>query len=551
MAKSALSTSFVPNAFWKVALYMRLSKEDYANSNGKDSGSIKNQRVILRKYAEESGLVVTNEFVDDGYSGTNFDRPGFQGLLRAIQRKEINCVITKDLSRLGRNHLEVGYYIETFFPENRIRYIAVNDQYDSLNGDSDIVPFMNIINEMAAKQTSKKNRQVFESKFRNGGMHSRHVAYGYVKDPENINHRVIDHEVVENVRKIFELAASGVSSYKLQKWLFDHKVECPSYRIYQKTGMYAEIYENCPEERKYKWNAAMLRKMLADMTYLGHSVHYKHRTVSYKNRKQIHYPRDEWMIVENTHEPIITQEQFDQVQANTKSRFRTTKSGEPALFSGLLRCSTCGGSLARYGREGKTSDRSYYVCIKHALRDVYEKCSSHYILEANLKELVLQKIQALFREVKIDKKALSDRLSKTSNSEAKKIENKLKEELAQNKSRLNTLSKLIPKVYEDWAEGRIDEENFRILFDGYQQEQVTCKSKITEIERLLADTEKDNSAKEFVEIIDQLSYPTDLTRELMFDLINKIIIHEPVKNERGTRNVSQQIDIYWKYVGLK
>ena len=550
--KSALAGAFVPATFWKVAIYMRLSKEDYTNAVGQDSGSIKNQRIILRKHAQENGLVIINEFVDDGYSGTNFNRPGFQELLNAIRRKEINCVITKDLSRLGRNHLEVGYYIENFFPENRVRYIAVNEQYDSLNGDSDIVPFMNIINEMAAKQASKKNRQVFESKFNNGGMHSRHVTYGYIKDPDNINHRLIDEEVVDNVRRIFDLAEAGASSYMLQKWLFENKIECPSYRIYKKTGMYSNMFENCPEERKYKWNTAMLRKMLCDMTYLGHSVHYKNRTISYKNKKKVSYPKDQWMIVENTHEPIITQEQFDHVQENIGKRFRAKKDGGVALFSGMLQCSCCGGSLARYGRKGKSGDRSYYVCIKHALRDVFEKCSPHYTSEKDLSEMILKKIQTLFMEAKVDKRALAEKLSKSRNTDKESAEKKAAEELETLQKRARVLVKLISKVYEDWAEERITEENFRMLFDNYQKEQTACAERISELSKLVTkENDKENSIRQFVDIVDQISYPAELTRELLFSLISKIVIYEPVKNEKGTRNVSQQVDIHWRHIGVR
>lgn len=551
MAKSALAHYSIPTNYWKVASYMRLSKEDYANDMGSDSSSIKNQRIILRKHAKENGLFIVKEFVDDGYSGTNFDRPGFQELLKAIQRKEINCVITKDLSRLGRNHLEVGYYIETFFPENRIRYIAVNDQYDSMNGDSDIVPFMNIINEMTAKQTSKKNRQVFESKFADGGMHSRHVTYGYIKDPSDKDHRIVDEEVVGTVKKIFDLAECGYSSYMLQKWLFDNKVECPSYVIYKRTGMYANVFENCPEERKYKWNTAMLRRMISDMTYLGHSVHYKKRRMSYKNKKQISYPKDQWVVIKNTHEPIILQEQFDRVQEFSKIRNRATKSGELPLFSGMLRCSECGGSLAKYTREGKDANRSYYVCIKHASRDVYEKCSPHYTGEAGLSEAVLTKIQELFSETKIDRNALINRISKTVDSKNENSESKQREEIETLKKRLAVLSKLIPKLYEDWASDMIPEETFRSLFDNYQKEQSECTNKLNELEgKMMEFGRKEDVTKEFIRVIDNLSFPTELTRELLCSLIDKIIVYEPIKNKAGTRNISQQIDIHWKHIGL-
>lgn len=551
MVKSALSNSFVPNAFWKVALYIRLSVEDYDNEAGKNSTSVQNQRVILRNYCKENGLLIVNEYVDDGYSGTNFNRPGFNALLDAIKKKEVNCVITKDLSRLGRNHLEVGYYIETFFPENRVRYIAINDRYDSLSGDDDIVPFMNILNEMAAKQTSKKNRQVFESKFSNGGMHSCHVVYGYLKDPQDKNHRIIDHEVIDVVRKIFDMADYGSGPVIIQQWLFDQRIECPSYRIYLQSGMYADLYADCQEDRKYRWNLSMIRRMLSDQTYLGHSVHYKKRTISYKNKKQVYYPEDQWMIIENTHEPIISQDQFDRVQNVIGSRKRRSKSGEVGLFAGLLKCSDCGCALSRYGREGKTMNRNYYVCGKHAQRDVYFKCTPHYTMEQSLSDAILSRIQKLFTEAKLDKGALVKKLIKANQSSHAKTSCSHKEDAASLEKRLKVLNKLIAKLYEDWATEVITEENFVSLSKTYQEEQSACLEKIKEIQRSSHQKkDEEDSVRQFVDIIDHLSYPDKLTRELLFSLISKIVAHEPIKNEAGDRNIGQEIDIYWKYIGL-
>ena len=551
MVKSAVVNSLVPNTFWKVAIYIRLSREDYTGGSGQDSVSVQHQRAILRRYAKENGLVIIDEFVDDGYSGTNFDRPGFKNLIEAIRRKEINCVITKDLSRLGRNHLEVGYYIETFFPENRVRYVALNEQYDSLNGDSDIVPFMNILNEMVAKQTSKKNRQVFESKFSDGGMHSRHISYGYLKDPEDKNHRIVDCDVTHIVHMIYDLADSGKGPIVIQKWLFDHKIECPSYRIFKQSGMYADLFENCPEERKYKWNLSMIRRMLSDPTYLGHSVHYKKRTISHKNKKQIAYPADQWMVVHNTHEAIISQDQFDRVQEVIGTRKRTMKSGEVGLFSGILKCSDCGCSLSRYERAGKTMNRSYYVCNRHSQRDVYAKCTPHYTTEDALSDAILAKIQSVFSEVKLDKKAIIRKIVKANDTTCARLSNQCKEDEASISKRLKVLNRLISKLYEDWASEKISEENFASLSKTYQEEQRACAAKLREIQKTTQNKrDEEDSARLFVDIVDQLACPKELTRDLLFSLVSKIVIHEPIKNEAGNRNIGQQVDIYWKYIGL-
>lgn len=552
MVKSALSNSFIPDTFWKVGIYIRLSREDYTSAQqGMDSVSVQHQRVILRKYAKENGMFIVDEFVDDGYSGTNFDRPGFRRMIDAINRKEVNCVITKDLSRLGRNHLEVGYYIETFFPENRVRYIAINENYDSLQGDSDIVPFMNIINEMAAKQTSKKNRQVFESKFNDGGMHSLIVSYGYMKDPANKDHRVIDKEVVDIVHKVYDLADAGNGPIKIQKWLFDHRIECPSYRVYLKTGMYANLYEGCSDERKYKWNISMIRRMLSDKTYLGHSVHYKKRKISYKHKKQIPYPEEQWMIVENTHEPIIDKDQFDRVQEVIISRKRSSKTGEVGLFAGLLKCSGCNMAMAKYKRGGATMNRSYYVCSRHTKDDILDTCTSHYTREDELSAAVLARIQKLFSEVKLDKNALVKKITRINEKSSEKSSVSISEEIVTTENRMKVLGKLMGKLYEDWASEVISEDNFHLLTKKYQEEQATCRDRLIELRRHTDEHKnEEDRAKKFVDLVDRLAYPEVLTRELLFALISKIVVHEPTKSMRGKRNTSQQIDIYWKHIGL-
>jgi hypothetical protein len=548
MIKSALPYECAINQNWKTGLYIRLSKEDYSAS---DSVSVVHQRKILQQYAKDNNLTVIDEFVDDGYSGTTFERPAFHRMLESISRKEINCVITKDLSRLGRNHLEAGYYIETFFPENQIRYISINEQYDSLHGDSDLVPFMNIFNELYAKQTSKKNRQVFESKFHNGGMHSACISYGYLKNPDDKDKRIIDEEVKDIVNKIYDLAAEGKGPILIQQWLFDNKIECPSYRIYRKTGKLANQFANATDERKYKWNLSMIRRMLSDPVYLGHSVHYKKRTISYKNKRQKYYPTDQWMIVENTHPAIITQDKFDLVQSIICNRKRTTTSGAPALFAGLLKCSDCGCALAYYNREGKTMSRSYYVCGKHAQRNVCDTCTAHYIREDVLTSTVLSQIQALFDSVKIDKKAIIKKLIQLDKTDTMKQAQIAAEEIQTLERRKKVLLKLIPKVYEDWVEELITEENFKTLSSEYQKEQKEINDRIASLQNVISKSKSvSDPANKFVQLIDNLSYPTEVTRELLYSLIDKIVVYESEQNAKGKRNLSQRVDIYWKYIGF-
>lgn len=552
MERSALIRKSIPTEHWKAAAYIRLSKEDYASTSNSDSISIQHQRQILGQFAKDNGLTLINEFVDDGYSGANFERPGFQKMIEAIHAGEINCVITKDLSRLGRNHLEVGYYIETFFPENRIRYISINEQFDSIQGDSDLIPFMNIFNELYAKQTSKKNRQVFESKFANGGMHSRYVTYGYIKNPNDKNKRIIDPEAADVVRKVYDLADDGNGPLRIQEWLFNHKIECPSYRIYRQTGLFKNLYEVTDENRKYKWNLSMIRRMLSDMTYLGHSVHYKKRTISFKNKRQRYLPEDQWVIIENTHEPIINKEKFDSVQMRVGVRKRVSAANNHvALFSGLLKCADCGSSLAHYYKKSaKTNCQDYYICGKQAQHDMLSECTPHYIREDVLQEIVLNKIKTLFKEAKVDKQALIKKLASIDNSEAAHRLRQAKIEIEALEKRNRMLNKLLPKVYEDWVEERISEENFRTLSQTYQTEQTEVSGKLKKLNAYIRATESANDpAQQFADKLDKLMTPEKLTREMLYALIDKIVVHEPLEKSKGKRNKLQQIDIHWKYIG--
>ena len=287
------------------------------------------------------------------------------------------------------------------------------------------------------------------------------------------------------------------------------------------------------------------------MTYLGHSIHYKKRTISYKNKNQISYPRDLWIVVENTHEPIISQEQFDNVQKIAGVRKRVKKKdGNPGLFTGLLRCSDCGNSMARYDRVRKTVDSSHYVCVKNSQSVAYDKCSPHYIREDILTETILGRIQQLFAETKVNKSLLIKKIEKASGCDTSTLQAKWREESEALEKRLGVLNKLLGKLYEDWASGVISEENFSILSQRYQEEQTACLRRLKEIQVQLASIDDNGrSAKRFVDIVDSLSCPTKLTRELLFSLIDKIVVHEANKKESGFRNEDQRIDIYWKYVG--
>ena len=325
---------------YNTALYMRLSRDD--ESFG-DSVSIETQRTVLTQYVREHPeFHVVSEFVDDGWSGTNFDRPQFKRMMEEIEAGNINCVISKDLSRFGREHIMMGYYLEFVFPKLKVRYIAVNDNEDTDKGLSDFAPFKNLINEFMAKDTSRKIKGAFRAKFLNGERVNMMAPFGYIKHPEIKNKLMIDEETAWIVRKIFDLSFHGMGANQISKVLMDEKVPCPGWFQYTRNGCCARFFEGQPEEKRYMWSLTYLKGILKDETYVGNTVHNRLAAVSYKNEKVVRNPQGKWLRVEGTHEAIISQEVFEAVQKQIASRRRECKNKRTQIFAGLLRCADCG-----------------------------------------------------------------------------------------------------------------------------------------------------------------------------------------------------------------
>ena len=301
---------------YNTALYMRLSRDDELQG---ESGSIQTQRMMLRQYAAEHGLNVIDEYIDDGWSGTNFDRPDFQRMIDDIEDGKINCVVTKDLSRLGRNYILTGQYTEIYFPSKGVRYIAVNDNVDTINGENELAPFLNILNEMHARQTSKKVKAAMRTRFANGAHYGAYAPLGYVKDPDKKGHLLIDPETRWIIEKIFDLAVHGRGAASITRILVEEKVPTPGWLNFQRYGTFANIYAGAPEEKAYAWTIAQVKSILKEETYIGHSVHNKQTNISFKNKKKVRKPKEEWYRVENTHEAIISEDVFRQVQEQIAS----------------------------------------------------------------------------------------------------------------------------------------------------------------------------------------------------------------------------------------
>lgn len=528
---------------YDTALYLRLSRDDELQG---ESGSIQTQRMMLRQYAKENNLNVVDEYIDDGWSGTNFDRPAFQRMIEDIEDGKINCVVTKDLSRLGRNYILTGQYTEIYFPSKGVRYIAINDNVDTINGENELAPFLNILNEMHARQTSKKVKAAMRTRFANGAHYGAYAPLGYIKDPDKIGHLLIDPETKWIIEKIFDLAVHGRGAASITRILVDERVPTPGWLNFQRYGTFAHIYADAPEEKAYAWTIAQVKSILKEETYIGHSVHNKQSSISFKNKKKVRKPQEEWFRVENTHEAIISDEVFRQVQEQIASRRRKCKSGTTQLFSGLIKCADCGWSLAYGENKQNKTPYGYYHCSKNG--QGLRQCSMHYIRYDVLYAYVLSRVQYWSKQAQQDDSRLLKRLLHVSDKERNAAKKKHEAELRKAEKRKTEVDSLFIKIYEDWSAGRITEQNFNMLSEKYQNEQNELVTKIRQLtEAAEADAQTEDNAEKWVALIRRYATPTELTPELVNALIEKILVHEAVKGKDGARE--QEVEIFYRFIG--
>ena len=528
---------------YNTALYMRLSRDD--ESYG-DSVSIETQRTILRKYAAENGLHIVDEYIDDGWSGTNFERPSFKRMIDDVDAGKVNCIVTKDLSRFGREHVMMDYYLEFVFPEKQIRYIAVTENEDTERGLSDFVPFKNLFNEWLAKDTSRKVKAALHSKFANGERIFAYAPLGYKRDPDKKNALVIDEETKWIVEKIFDMAFHGAGAASITHKLIKEQVPTPGWLNYTRYGTFANIYADAPEEKRYAWTINQVKTMLKDETYIGNTIHNRQTNISYKSKKRVRKPKEEWMRVENTHEAIVSKEVFEQVQGQIANRRRKTKSGGSQIFAGLVKCADCGWSMGFGTNRANKLPYSYYHCSNYS--QSLGHCSMHYIRYDVLYAYVLARVRYWAKQAEIDEDALLQRLLKTGDKERLAASKKQANELSKAEKRKAEVDRLFAKMYEDWAAGRITEYNFNMLSQKYQSEQQSLTEQIVALQaQLTAQEQTTADAEKWVKLIRQYTDPTELTAELLNTLIEKILIHEAVKQPNGTRE--QEVEIFYRFVG--
>ena len=538
------------NKIYEVGMYCRLSKDDGTDN---ESASIATQKSILTDYVKKQGWHLAKTYVDDGYSGTNFQRPSFQNMIKDIESGLINCVITKDLSRLGRNYLDCGLYLEVFFPEHNVRYIAVNDGVDTLNKSAmDITPFRNILNEMYSADVSVKIKSAYRARFQQGKFMGTTAPYGYVKDPADHNHLLIDDKVAHVVREIFDLALAGNGIAKIRKHINKQHILRPAaYAAEQGATGYERYFEE-NEENRYIWSENSVRGILRSPIYAGNLAGYKRIAANMKSKKRPSKLPEEWEVIPDTHEGIVTQEEFDTVQQLiTSRRLPENKGGFENIFAGVIKCADCGYAMramsANRRKRPDIIDCVQYSCNNYG-RYGNIMCTAHSIEARDLFNAVLTDINRFADMAVNDEKAvraIEKRLTETDQSKAKALE---KEQRKLNK-RLAELDRLFSSLYEDKVMERITERNFEMMSGKYQKEQLEIEARLKEVTETLSDSyEKTQGVRDFLSLIRNYQGIKELDATIINALIDKILVSEREKLTDGM--VRQEIKIYYKFIGF-
>ena len=524
------------------ALYCRLSRDDGMNG---DSNSVANQKHLLSQKAKEMGLPNTKYYVDDGYTGTNFNRPGFQQMLSDIEMGFVSAVMVKDLSRLGRDYVSVGNYTDSYFPDHGIRFIAVNDSIDSEKGESEIAPFKNILNEMYARDISKKIRSSHRLRGNMGEPLSQ-PPYGYQKSPENKKKWIIDPEAAEIVKSIFKMCLDGKGNETIARILQEQKVLVPM-AYWQSKGLPRGGKKTQPNP--YRWCKTTVQKILSQQEYCGDVINFKTYSKSFKNKRRYDNDPENWMIFKDVHEPIITREDFERVRARiakTKRRAPKPHNGQKSIFADLLFCGDCHTKL-RYHTNTINKDIHYFVCANNKV-DYRGSCPGrHYVRADAIEQVVMLELRRMAEYLSDDEDAFAELLARKTDKELLKEQKRCEEELQKAMTRNDTVSRLYEKFYEDNAIGKVSDEWFMQLSHKYEVERMELKSKITALRKKLSESGKQQQQREGVILAVRRFMQMDyLTAPLLRELIDHIDVFE---TEGTGKNRTQRIVIYYRFVG--
>lgn len=524
------------------ALYCRLSRDDGTES---ESNSIGNQKKLLSQKAKEMGLTDTKYYVDDGYTGTNFNRPGFQQLIDDIEIGLVSAVMVKDLSRLGRDYVSVGNYTDSYFPEHNIRFIAVNDAIDSEEGESEIAPFKNILNEMYARDISKKIRSSHRLRGRMGEPLSQ-PPYGYIKSPENKKKWIIDPEAATVVKSIFKMCLDGKGNETIARELQENKVLIPM-AYWRSKGLNRGGKKT--QTNPYKWCKTTIQKILSQQEYCGDIINFKTYSKSFKNKTRYENSKENWAVFKNVNEPIIDRETFETVQkfiSKTKRRAPKKENGERSIFNGLIYCGDCHSKM-RYHTSTSNKEIHYFTCSDNKV-DYRGKCPGrHYVRADALEEVVKLELRRLVEMLEIDESYFAQLLLRKNDEEREKDKKFLESELQKAIARSNTVSQLYEKIYEDNVIGKVSDEWFVELSHKYEKERMDLKAKIADTRYKIEELKNNNSEYEkFISAIRRFMQMDNLTSPLLRELIDHIDIFE---TEGTGKSRTQRIVIYYRFIG--
>lgn len=523
------------------ALYERLSRDDELEG---ESNSIVNQKKILEEYASKNNLTNIIHFTDDGISGTQFDRPGFMEMMNGVNTGNIGCIIVKDMSRLGRDYLKVGQCME-ILRQKGVRLIAINDNVDSFYREDDFTPFRNIMNEWYARDTSRKIQSTFRSKGESGKHTASTPPYGYIKDEKDKDKWVVDEKAAEIVRRIFNLTMDGAGPYKIAKILEADKIDIPAYHQ-QKMGY--GLHQSKNFEYPYRWCSSTIASILKKKEYLGHTVNFKTRK-HFKDKKSKYVSEDKWLIFENTHEAIIDQETFDNVQRIRGNVKRYPDGwGEYHPLTGLMYCADCGSKMYVH-RTNNYKNIPYYVCSNYKKVPCGTLCPSAHRIKA---EVVLNLIQETLKDIKNYLDEDNEAFTRSIQNEMEEMEKveieKQRVRLINNKSRIQELERLMCRIYEDMILEKIPSSRYEILNSQYETEQRALSKEIEDLELVISRYEKEtDKARKFISLISRYENFDNLTNTMINEFVKKIIIHE--RDRKGSQTSKQKIEIYFNFIG--
>lgn len=535
------------------ALYERLSRDDAVDG---DSNSIINQKRMLEDYAAQKGFTNCVHYTDDGFSGGTFERPSWKRMLEDIEDGKVGIVLAKDMSRIGRDYLQTGFYTEVLFRERGVRFIAISNGVDSADaGSSEFAPFLNIMNEWYLRDCSRKQKAAYQARGKAGKRFTNNVIYGYLKDPDDKHHWIVDEEAAAVVRRIYALCINGYGPVQTAKILRDDKVERPS--VYMARKGLGTRKNSADLSRPFDWAPTTVSTILSKQEYLGHTVNYRSYKESYKSKKTVARSPEEWKIIENTHEAIVDQETWCLVQVLRKTPRRTDKTGASNPLTGLLFCADCGAKM--YNHKGYTQGkidpatgiltRDSYDCstYKLSMNHVEKRCSSHHINTLALRALILDAIRTVSTYAITNREEFIQRVQKASEAQQKENARELERQFRKAEKRHAELDVLIRKLYESYALEKLSEKRFEMLLSAYEQEQETLASDMeryrAELDKVQSDTDR---VEQFLALAQKYTDFSELTTPMINEFIDKILVHAP---DRSSGERVQEVEIFLKFIG--